>query len=444
MATIEMRQLEKFNVMEKVFKECSFNFNLTDELFNESYEENYFTEAVFANGKKKIEPIVAAVQRIKDILEEKINDQKLSEKSNRKNIKRFNPNAFWRSGAFKELEDIIKDIFGFRSVVINPVRESYISNNDEFASKVMGAWIYTGSRYPIDGLVTDDGFYDKTHSLNVEAVVTLGLIKALTAEEIVGVLLHEFGHGIDPALVDISYIETNILSKMLTDRVEKYTPDEKAYLKNVKGSFVWTTFMKILGSILPKTVKLVLLPALFLFPLLNWLKDFISRWFLGDEEFIRRKAEKLRDFIKKNVDFDRYTYDEAFADNFARMYGFGPALVSALKKIDKCFHDQTNNAFMFQHSRENALLDIFKIIVKDEHRTGIHRAYEMIKDYKKDLNDPNIPDKVKENIKNDLQEMEILLDQYVNSFDALSNRLNAIVLEELKKADKENELKEKK
>ena len=54
----------------------------------------------------------------------------------------------------------------------------------------MNAFVYHSDRYPIDGLVTDKGFYDKTHSLVMDIRISLGLVKELTAEEIVAVLLH--------------------------------------------------------------------------------------------------------------------------------------------------------------------------------------------------------------------------------------------------------------
>ena len=53
----------------------------------------------------------------------------------------------------------------------------------------------------------------------MEIWISLGLIKNLTSDEILAVLLHEFGHSIDPALIDIKYTETNILSKYIYNSI---------------------------------------------------------------------------------------------------------------------------------------------------------------------------------------------------------------------------------
>lgn len=201
--------------------------------FNESAEEvidlntKFFSEAVFNNGKNSVKPILDSITKVKDELMEKISAQ------SKTNGKEFDPMAYWRSLNFKELEDNLKKVFGFRLVQVAPYVEKYNSKTGTFESKVLNCSVSYTNRFPIDGIVTDDGFYDKTHSLVANIYISLGLMKALTPEEILAVLLHEIGHNIDPALVDINYAEVNVLSKYLTDRKNELTKSEDKVFSKV-------------------------------------------------------------------------------------------------------------------------------------------------------------------------------------------------------------------
>lgn len=187
----------------------------------EEEQQNIFTEAVFIGGKETIAPLLADIEVLKIDLENRLKIQRTN------NSKKFDPKDYWKSPNWKKLEDDIKQIFGFRFVEVNPYVEKYNSSKDIFESKEMNCCVYKSDRYPIDGLVTDKGFYDKSHSLVCSIYISLGLMHELTSEEILSVFLHEFGHNIDPAVMTVKYAETNILSKYLTDRVAEITDTEK-------------------------------------------------------------------------------------------------------------------------------------------------------------------------------------------------------------------------
>ena len=333
--------------------------------------------------------------------------------------KKFDPEAFWRNKCFKELEDTIQKIFGFRAVRIQPFIESYNSKSDDFASKELNAYTYPSDRYPIDGLVTNDGFYDKTHSIFMDVYVSLGLIKALEPEEITAVLIHEFGHNIDPVLVDIEYMETNILTKYITDRDGALSKNEKKFKSEHKfiaaGALI---LLVMLFSAIPNFI--------------SWVYEKI----VGREKIEKKKIEKIREMIRKEKDtFDRKNYSEAFADNFARMYGFGSYLMSALRKLNKALEKDINSIYKKERSRREAIMWITEDAIKDEHKTNIHRIHSLIKEYKEDLKDPNIPKKVKESLEGDLKELELVLDKYLNDFSRFQNKVNRAIMEELEKKD---------
>ena len=157
----------------------------------------------------------------------------LSETKNNSAWQTFNPEKFIRNTLFKDLELKMCEIFGFKHVSFQHVLERYIGNG-KFKTFMLNAYTYPTWRYPIDGLVTDDGFYDKTHSIELTIVFCLEILRNFTPEEIVAIFLHEFGHNIDPALVDIKFVKTNKLVEYIEGKYPekkdgKQAPDDNPY-----------------------------------------------------------------------------------------------------------------------------------------------------------------------------------------------------------------------
>ena len=133
--------------------------------------------------------------------------------------------------------------------------------------------------------------------------------------------------------------------------------------------------------------------------------------------------------------FTRQTNQEAFADNFARMYGYGPQLISAFAKLKGYYDKHLDSRFGKEKARQRIVAEIIVWSLKGVHKTDMHRAHNLIREYEADLKDPDIPPKVKEAIKQDLDELNKVIEGYLNSSDKFSNQLNKLVLEELKKMD---------
>jgi hypothetical protein len=381
-------------------------------------EINPFTEAVFVDGKNKMKPIEGQFQVIKDLLDQEIGRNQTKKES------RFDPEKFIKNLAWKELEDRMAKIFGFRNVEIHHWNEQYFANSKDFESMELNCYTWPSWRYPIDGLVTDSGFYDSTKSINTKIAYSLGIIKELSAGELTAIFLHELGHNLDPALVDISYTETNILSKYLTDREGSINPQEKKVLdksKNGKFGFLGTLILIVYGS-----VAIMYIIKLFI--------DFIESLTFNKEKAIAKIKEALNNDKEK---FTRQTNQEAFADNFARMYGYGPQLISSFSKMKGYYDKQLDSRYGKEKARQRIVADIIVWSLKGVHKTDMHRAHSLVREYEADLRDPAIPPKVKEAIKQDLDELNKVIDEYLNSADDFSNQLNKIVLEELRKGDPE-------
>lgn len=401
--------------------------------------DEFFSEAVFADGKNTVISLVETIQKIKDLLDEQTNEQDTSTKEakdakskNRSGedikvpaIKAFDPTQFWKNNLFKELEDQISKVFGFRNMEVHPYIERYNTNGKSFESKIMNCAIYHSDRFPIEGLITDKGFYDKSKSISMQIHISLGLIKELSAEEILAVLLHEFGHSIDPALVDIKFTEVNVLSKYITDRKNAINKDEKKALEK-RG----------LGAELSIMVPFIILLFCLIGSGISGIIKSIKYKFGNKEKMIDKKMDKIRKLIDNDKgSFDRQNYSEAFADNFARMYGFGPQLMAGLKKMSKDYDAKVKSRYKKEKDRQECILYITENMIKDVHKTDIHRIRNLLKEYKADIDDPNTPPIVKKQLTDDMAELEKVLDEYLNNFSEFQNRVNKVINDELEKLE---------
>jgi len=387
-------------------------------------DDSIFTETVFNNGRELMQPIVIQIGKIKDLLDSEINNEGGE----------FDPNKFWKSILFKELEDKLQEIFGFRSVEIFPTIDKYDPVTKKFiSSKAPECYMTYHSRFLIDGLLTDNGFYDSTHSFGLAIYISLQFFKMFTSEEIVACLLHEFGHGIDPALVDIKYTQVNILSKYMTDRQDDLTAGEKKYINSCKFyEFIITGIMIRFSSGIG-----------FFKSLWTKIKDF----FTSEEEKEREKERqriqmqeekivKIKEIIRNDMIFNRQNFSEAFADNFARMYGFGSHLASTIRKASILYDEIFKSRIKKESARQEAILNIIEKTLNHEHRTDLHRIRSILREYELDLRNPRIPNRIKNDIMTDKLELEKILDQYLNNFSEFENRINSIINEELKNIEK--------
>ena len=69
--------------------------------------------------------------------------------------------------------------------------------------------------------------------------------------------------------------------------------------------------------------------------------------------------------------------------------------------------------------------------LKNEHKTDVHRIKALIREYYEDINDPNTSKEVKNQLTDDVKEVEKVLDMYLNDFDAFQNNINRIISEEI-------------
>ena len=386
----------------------------------EIQESHIFTEAVFKDGKAMMKPIEEQFQVIKDLLDVEISKNQVNKDT------KFNPETFVRNLAWKELENRLMKIFGFRNVEVLHWNEQYFATSKDFQSMQLNCQTSVSWRYPIDGLVTDNGFYDSTKSINTQISYSLGIIKHLSAGELTAIFLHELGHNLDPALVDINYTKTNVLSKYLTDRESSINTQEKKIIASSQnGTFGFLAGMLILA-----------LGTAYIIRIIKTIIDFI--WRPDDTTpppFDKEAAiKKIKDAVSNDKDtFTRQTNQEAFADNFARMYGYGPEMISGFTKTNKYYDKHLDSRYGKEQARQKIVAELIMASLTSVHKTDMHRAHNLIKEYEADLRDPQISSKVKVAIQEDLNELNKVVEMYLESSDKFSNSLNKMILEELRK-----------
>lgn len=416
------------------------SFNL--EGINQSVYDKYYQEAVFIHGKETIKPIEKCIAEVHNELMTQLGIE-TDEKGKQKqaNKANFNWDKFYKSYNFKNLEDEIQKIFGFRSVEIIPLKEEYLNKDKEFYYNCINAYTTMINRYPIDGLVTEKGFYDSTHSISLMITFTNTAIRDLTPGEFVGVLLHEIGHNCDPALVDIKYTQVNILSKYLTDRKDKITNAERKIAKKSIGAEILAGGIIIIFYILAAIMSIGGFKQLWR-NIVNGIKN-LFHIKISDSELNSRLERVKKQVEQDKKQFNRQEYSEAFADNFARMYGYGSELASALKKIDIETQKQYKSWYDLERNRQEAIIQLIKYTLQDEHKTEIHRIHALIREYKKDIEDKTLPKDVKKKMEDDLAELEAVYNSYTDDFDNFYKRCIEMMKEQLIKTDEAEAKKDK-
>ena len=297
-------------------------------------------------------------------------------------------------------------IFGFTvfSLCFNPDRAI-----NAYALPIILAQTEDEKKRMISALsATKSGFrFEKMGRINGLVTLNKGIIDSdLTDEELVAIMLHEIGHNFFEAVMDSNCIYT-ITSNMIRA------------IARINQIIAATLRTKLVSEIDPSAAK----------------KDVenICRAFKGNvAKYVIQKPMSLlsnlkskvvkRESFSSNMTRGRLKYtNEKFADTFATMYGYGPALHSALLKLmDTVF---TSNNPMAKNPVYNVFLcstmflgDILAYIanIKDEHPDGLARINVSCEYIRSEIAKEDIDPKLKEELIGQLREMEALIEDFIN------------------------------
>lgn len=227
-------------------------------------------------------------------------------------------------------------------------------------------------------------FISKNLSIYIIMDKNLITIPKLNEKELMALLLHEIGHNFD--YTPFYFLQAfPLLYIPFIDKIFKSGFNLKNKIDNV------------IQEKLP-----------FIYKLLTFKGKLISKLGLGNI-IVTITSPML---ILKKLTSNILMYGrERFADSFAATYGYAEHLASSIRKI-------TDGTGTLVNTVENVLIDFLKVsstISKsfiDPHPTTKTRITNLLDKLKKDLNDPDLPKELKEDLNSNIKYFENYIEKY--------------------------------
>ena len=328
------------------------------------------------------------------------------------------------SNKFKELENVIQDLFGFEEVYIN--RSCLIMYNIYHGGADINAFTFCHTAiYKKFKEIHSGGYVEvipvgknrKTVHLkdgngyNFTAFISAGMFAdhgeyTLTPEELTGILLHEIGHNFyyAPERETNAHILDCLLSAPLPMALammiakpalfEFYMATDRLFSRTAIGD-VAKIYINLASSVVSRLTTW--------FGLLQNISYVLATPVILLASISLSIVAILR-FPVTMLNFDT----EKYADAFATSYGYGPALTTALTKLEYSMRDPSSARTSLNKFVDN-IGDIltfympFIMAIYDTHGSTATREYNM-KEYLEDVSNKMDPDTLRE-YKKDLKTM---------------------------------------
>lgn len=338
----------------------------------------------------------------------------------------------------KKLGDLLSQQFGFSSTYVKWIRTARAipSVYTLFSSDVI---LY--GRKDIEYLGKKKGFYDKghNHTCYIMASATMVSQLNLTAEELMGILLHEIGHNFDNgpwmtfhqiwALLSqiasifkvVTYVvptedgwepvRQTVFNPAAIVNIAKTTNSGKEILK-----FVDDTFERILEWARPLKYF-----ANFFNEIVSWVARFTEIFFSGLSFWITLPLSVILSPVAHLYGLvSRKT--EQWADSFAAVYGYGGALGSALSKFSTTnTYSPKNDEFEIRRIGRDFVMmyrALSGVLVGGAtHGTIDTRIMSNIQFLEKEVEASGYPASMKADMKQQIAEMKKVYEDYINMSD---------------------------
>ena len=301
---------------------------------------------------------------------------------------------------------MVENFFGFRSYSLY-IQPDYTPNAYAF---------------PVDTLLTNEdkqkiraslianpeGFKYDPKKLNAKITlimaINIGLMnnESYTDEELIGIMLHEIGHGFFEAVTDKDGEYT--ISRKIIAALQYALSCARAHAKNGNGN-------RINDNIINKELSA------------------ISDWVDGIGEsikgfFSKKKSRSFSESMYDNMKGNRLRYtNEKFADSFAAMYGYGAEVQTALVKMGQnLFDDYYGGPRVYPRIVETLKmyrlyiddLIAFSLNIQNEHPGDLARVNYTIQFIKRELSKEALDPKIKTQLVDQLNQLEKLIEDYKN------------------------------
>lgn len=220
----------------------------------------------------------------------------------------------------------------------------------------------------------------------------------LTGPEILAIILHEIGHNIDHNHVTkLRAILRTLLSLGLNIPIHNFARGLHAGIGHVLDLIYKTTGFR---NIIVQANRLI-----------NEV-DAILRIYGATQlpRFVKTTAASII-----NLNFLGY-YGERKSDSVSTKYGYGPELISALRKLGEDSETErlstkivnSNPITGIVYDLWDTVIEVFLIFIAP-HPANINRAKNSVAKLKKDLNDPKLPKSLKKEIKEQIDSLEEMI-----------------------------------
>lgn len=351
-----------------------------------------------------------------------------------------------------QFRKLLQKQFGFKEVYINWYRTNTLV---PAMSPHVNAFTYVSAflmwdpsmRVNFSTQEIGRGYYDTKHQnvLAVEVSYMMPLLSKCTGGELLAIILHEIGHNFDrtpyfyfgEVLRNITIFQNWLL---IGSQWKEYLAGRRdsAFLeifkKNVmitlmgtiSGTSPFKRFYQLVNSAIGKLFDIVPFASAIEHNGLNLIrirKELLSidpRLFAQTLYATGLAVTKFPLMIPaKWVSVIPVKKKEIYADSFAQAYGYGPELSSALQKADsaewrevKDFTEEFPVLAFFADLRL-ANMYVTQVIWDPDHGTSIERSQKMLDNLKEESRNPNLPPELREELKNDITEVENRLHTYM-------------------------------
>jgi len=328
-------------------------------------------------------------------------------------------NTINNSDSVKMVNMLFKKAFGVKDFILTFYTGSqFIPNNMSMNAYTLPQtltvfhhdWKKGGMRANADNLIVNV-HVDKLLIVNCD----------FTAEELMGIILHEIGHNFDASIFKLIAHNLPPIGVMLDKEIKVNYP--QLLLQNIVSGIYKELGIGKLYSAIQGFIENLLEKA----PGLQKFIDFVSNttaslsYIYGTILFpvnVITNAGVL--FKNRLLRFDLFGYaGEKYSDSFATAYGYGNGLSTAMTKMEKRTFikgvDEIRKIpvanVVFDLAETTARIVTFGV---DCHPDEAIRILSQLKKMKRDIKDPSIPSSVRKQLESDIVEQEKILKKFTS------------------------------
>lgn len=322
---------------------------------------------------------------------------KMLEKA-KNNPKKMNPND-WKEN--EQICKILAKVFGLKRVwfywIPHDMRNAF--------TVTVHSFLVLGDSKDLIKYRTGKGFYDTSHRSVFTIYGYCGLLlpeAKMSGKELLAIFLHELGHNFDYS----PYHHVSFLAKAMIkaggSTIDQNNSVKMDYYNQVTSNYDYyysknDTKRKKEREEYQKVIKKYLNSGL----LENFLLSVVKIAYMPLNALVSIPVQFSQMDSKKG---------EQFADSFATAYGYGPELISALRKLGTYDNVKVTNCgkyTVFFRDLNNCLSEIVNGLF-EVHGTNQERCKDCIKKLRNDLNTSDYPKEMKEDLESEIDRLEEL------------------------------------